>query len=119
RAGFVRSALHLSPTRAMTTRADTRSSGAGRGQLRLAGVALAAPDWRREVNDWCDSLGLEPPTARGNGSSTTRPEPLSVILVGADGPAPTYLVATTDDLDAAVGRLTRTGSKLLAAPCRS
>lgn len=95
-----------------------RAERSARGRVKLVGVALSAPAWADELDAWCEGAGLDPPGPATDGVGTTRARPLTVSLVDGpgDGTGVAWLVAGTDDLDAAVARLVGQGRRLITPP---
>jgi hypothetical protein len=91
------------------------------GRARLTGLTISAPGWQRDLDAWCETVGLQPPLpeqgARG-WTGSTRASRVNVTLVDGpqDGGPVLSLTAVTDNLDSLIERAKARGSDLLVQP---
>lgn len=91
------------------------------GRARLTGLTIAAPNWQRDLDAWCETVGLQPPLPQQGPFGwigSTRASRVSVTLV--DDPhevqAVLSLTAVTDHLDSLIERAKARGSDVLVQP---
>lgn len=94
------------------------------GRARLTGLTISAPGWQRDLDVWCETVGLQPPLPQQGPlgwTGLTRASRLNVTLVDSpdDAQPVLSLSAVTDDLDSLLERAKSRGSDVLIPPALS